>query len=182
MIPLLLGLLGCTGVGLLEQVKDDASRPEDTVMVIVAARDLYAGVRITEEDLYAVEIPPRYLPTGVYLSPEEVVGKVPTSRGLANEFVRTEWFSVHESPAGFVAADHRMVDLGHALRAGDPHILVDTARGCLLAEAATDGVRLAGANRGSSKLPVDRIPAVLEARARGQLAARSDTAEVPPCP
>ena len=32
---------------------DEAKRPEDTVMVIVAARDLYQGVTITEEDLYA---------------------------------------------------------------------------------------------------------------------------------
>ena len=48
---------------------DEAKRPEDTVMVIVAARDLYQGVTVTEEDLYAVQIPPKFLPEGVFLSP-----------------------------------------------------------------------------------------------------------------
>ena len=59
-------------------------------MVIVASRDLYQGVSITEEDLYAVQILPRYLPEGVFLSPEHVVGPIPRLRILANEFVRAE--------------------------------------------------------------------------------------------
>jgi pilus assembly protein CpaB len=73
------------------QVKiDEAKRPEDKVMVIVAARDLYQGVTINEEDLYAVQIPPKYLPAGVFLSPEHVVGRIPRERILANEFVRAD--------------------------------------------------------------------------------------------
>ena len=73
------------------QVKiDEAKRPEDKVMVIVAARDLYQGVTINEEDLYAVQIPPKYLPEGVFLSPEHVVGRIPRERILANEFVRAD--------------------------------------------------------------------------------------------
>jgi pilus assembly protein CpaB len=69
---------------------DEAKRPEDTVMVIVAARDLYQGVTITEDDLYAVQIPPKFLPGGVFLSPEHVVGRIPRERILANEFVRAD--------------------------------------------------------------------------------------------
>jgi len=82
---------------------DEAKRPEDTVMVIVAARDLYQGVTITEEDLYAVQIPPRFLPEGVFLSPEHVVGRIPRERILANEFVRADRLADPESGVGLNA-------------------------------------------------------------------------------
>ena len=72
--------------GLIEEAK----RPEDTVMVIVAARDLYQGVTVNEEDLYAVAIPPKYLPPDTFLAPEHVMGRVPRERILANEFIRAE--------------------------------------------------------------------------------------------
>lgn len=81
----------------------EARKPEDTVMVIVAARDLYQGVTITEEDLYAVEIPPRYLPEGVFLSPEHVVGRIPRERILANEFIRNDRLADPESGVGLNA-------------------------------------------------------------------------------
>jgi pilus assembly protein CpaB len=82
---------------------DEAKRPEDTVMVIVAARDLYQGVTITEEDLYAVQIPPKYLPEGVFLSPEHVVGRIPRERILANEFVRADRLADPEFGVGLNA-------------------------------------------------------------------------------
>jgi pilus assembly protein CpaB len=82
---------------------DEAKRPEDTVMVIVAARDLYQGVTITEEDLYGVQIPPRFLPEGVFLSPEHVVGRIPRERVLANEFVRADRLADPESGVGLNA-------------------------------------------------------------------------------
>ncbi|MCA9494691.1 MAG: Flp pilus assembly protein CpaB, partial [Myxococcales bacterium] len=82
---------------------DEAKRPEDTVMVIVAARDLYQGVTITEEDLYAVQIPPKFLPEGVFLSPEHVVGRIPRERILANEFVRADRLADPESGVGLNA-------------------------------------------------------------------------------
>ena len=81
----------------------EAKKPEDTVMVIVAARDLYQGVTITEEDLYAVEIPPRYLPENVFLSPEHVVGRIPRERILANEFIRADRLADPESGIGLNA-------------------------------------------------------------------------------
>ena len=82
---------------------DEAKKPEDTVMVIVAARDLYQGVTITEEDLYMVDIPPRYLPENVFLSPEHVVGRIPRERILANEFIRADRLADPESGAGLNA-------------------------------------------------------------------------------
>lgn len=81
----------------------EAKKPEDTVMVIVAARDLYQGVTISEEDLYAVEIPPRFLPENVFLSPEHVVGRIPRERILANEFIRADRLADPESGIGLNA-------------------------------------------------------------------------------
>lgn len=82
---------------------DEAKKPEDTVMVIVAARDLYPGVTIREEDLVAVEIPPRFMPEGVYLSPEHVVGQRPRERVLGNEFIRASRLANPESGEGLNA-------------------------------------------------------------------------------
>jgi len=98
---------------------DEAKRPEDMVMVIVAARDLYQGVTITEEDLYAVQIPPKYLPEGVFLSPEHVVGRIPRERILANEFVRADRLADPESGIGLNAIIPRgMRALSVAVRDG----------------------------------------------------------------
>lgn len=82
---------------------EDAKRPEDTVMVIVANRDLYPGVTITEDDLFAIGIAPRYLPEGVYLSPDHVIGRIPRERILANEFVRSNRLADPESGIGLNA-------------------------------------------------------------------------------
>lgn len=90
-------------IGNYQREIEEARRPEDTVMVIVAARDLYQGVTITEEDLYAVEIPPKYLPDGVFLSPEHVVGRIPRERVLANEFIRADRLADPESGVGLNA-------------------------------------------------------------------------------
>jgi len=86
-----------------EQALEDQRQPEDTVMVMVAARDLYQGITITEEDLYAIEIPPRFLSEGVFLSPDHVVGRIPRERVLANEFVRSSRLANPESGIGMNA-------------------------------------------------------------------------------
>lgn len=78
------------GVLQLQAYRIERQRPEDTVMVMVAARQLQAGVTITEEDLVAIEIPPRFLPPGVFITPELVVGRAPSESILVNEFVREE--------------------------------------------------------------------------------------------
>jgi pilus assembly protein CpaB len=69
-------------------------------MVLVAARDLYPGVAITEDDLVAVSIPPRFLPSGVFLTPDHVIGQRPRERVLANEFLRASRLADPESGAG----------------------------------------------------------------------------------
>ena len=119
--------------GLISGYEDALQRQnqaEDSVMVLVAARDLYQGITITEEDLYAVQIKPRYLPEGVFLSPEHVVGRIPRERVLANEFVRAGRLADPESGTGLHAVVPRgmraiSVDVGDGaalsgfLRPGD---------------------------------------------------------------
>ncbi len=80
-----------------------ASEPEETVMVMVAARNLYQGITIEEADLYAVAIAPRYLPENVFLAPEYLVGRTPRERILANEFVRSDRLANPESGVGMNA-------------------------------------------------------------------------------
>lgn len=86
-----------------QQQIEEAKRPEDTVMAIVAARDLYPGVAIAEDDLYAIEIAPRYLPDGSFLSPDHVIGRVPRERVLANELVRAGRLADPEAGVGLNA-------------------------------------------------------------------------------
>ncbi|MBT3220107.1 MAG: Flp pilus assembly protein CpaB [Proteobacteria bacterium] len=81
----------------------EAQKPEDTVMVIVSTRDLHQGVAIREEDIMMVEIPPRFLGEGTFLSPEFVVGRIPRERILANEFIRGERLSDPEQGVGLNA-------------------------------------------------------------------------------
>lgn len=70
---------------------DPAAPPNtDLVMAIVSARALEAGTVIAEPDLYAVQIPLRYLSSGVFLSPNDVVGRTVCENILPNEFVRAE--------------------------------------------------------------------------------------------
>lgn len=68
----------------------EAQKPPETVDVVVAARDLYMGVSITEEDLFMTQIPPEYLPETVFTSKDQVVGRTPRERVLSNEFIRSE--------------------------------------------------------------------------------------------
>jgi Flp pilus assembly protein CpaB len=87
--------------GVKQALRDLSGEPQptlDTVMVIVAARDLPMGHLIEEEDLYAVQIEPRYLSEGVFLSPVHVVGRNVCQRIVANEFVRAERLWDPEGP------------------------------------------------------------------------------------
>ena len=47
-----------------------------------------------------VQIPPKLLPEGVFLTPERVVGRIPRERVLANDLVRAERLSDPESGVG----------------------------------------------------------------------------------
>lgn len=57
---------------------------------IVAQRDLFPGLTITEDDVVLLEIPDDVVPINGFANPQEVVGRIPRERILANEFVRRE--------------------------------------------------------------------------------------------
>lgn len=78
-------------------------RPPDTKMAIIAARDLFQGIKITEEDIAAVEIPEKYLPHNGYVAAEHVIGRVPRERILINEFIREERLADPEEGVGLNA-------------------------------------------------------------------------------
>ncbi len=72
-----------------ESQLDRMSTEPDRVRVAVASKDLYQGVPIADDDLYTVEVEPRYLPEGSYMGAEYLVGRIPRERILADEVVRS---------------------------------------------------------------------------------------------
>jgi len=81
----------------------EAQMPEEVVQVMVAARDLYQGRTITEEDLTMTELPPTFVPDSVLRQPEQATGRVPRERILANEFIREERLADPEAGLGLNA-------------------------------------------------------------------------------
>jgi pilus assembly protein CpaB len=66
-----------------------ARQSPNSVSVVVAARDLNVGVTIAPEDVVEVDMLPELLPaSGTFASLEEVVGRTPRERVLANELLR----------------------------------------------------------------------------------------------
>ena len=80
-----------------------AKRPAPTTMVVIAARDLYQGVKVAEADISLIEIPEAYAPKGSFDSLDSVVGRIPRERVLANEFVREERLSNPDEGVGLNA-------------------------------------------------------------------------------
>jgi pilus assembly protein CpaB len=81
----------------------EAQMPEEVVQVMVAARDLYQGRTITQEDLTMTELPPTFVPDSVLRQPEQATGRVPRERILANEFIREERLADPEAGLGLNA-------------------------------------------------------------------------------
>lgn len=86
-----------------EQVAAANARPE-TVRSVVAVRDLYMGLPITQEDVSIQEIPPAMVPTDMaFQSVDEVVGRTPRERILANEVIRSERLARRDAGIGLNA-------------------------------------------------------------------------------
>ena len=126
-----LGALVVLGVGFYFMLQSyskqitNANQREATTYVIVAYTDLYQGVTIMEKDLFAVEIPPKYLyqqggaESGLFNSPEHVVGRIPRERILANEFIREERLADPESGTGLnalIPRNMRAIECGYQRR------------------------------------------------------------------
>lgn len=87
----------------------EAEREDPVEMYIVAGAELNQGIEITENDLFLVEIPPKYLyleggtESGLYKNYEQVVGRMPRERILANEFIRRERLADEKTGVGLNA-------------------------------------------------------------------------------
>jgi pilus assembly protein CpaB len=81
----------------------EASIPEEVIPVVVAARDLTQGRTITWEDLYYIQMPTAFIPEAAIRNGEDVVGRVPRERVLANEFLREERLAHRDAGMGLNA-------------------------------------------------------------------------------
>jgi pilus assembly protein CpaB len=74
-----------------EQELAEAQRPKETLDVMIAARDLVVGNPISEEDVVVrAMVPGMVAEEGVFSTMEDVVGRTPRERILANEPIRDE--------------------------------------------------------------------------------------------
>ena len=81
----------------------EASIPEEIIPVIVAAADLPQGSTITWDNLYYIQMPAAFIPEAAIRNGEDVVGRVPRERILANEFLREERLAHRDAGMGLNA-------------------------------------------------------------------------------
>lgn len=85
-----------------------ANKPPETLQVVVARRNLYTGIQVTPDDVVVREVMPQMVPqdtdgTQVFKSLEEVLGRTPKERILANEIIRGERLARRNSGEGLNA-------------------------------------------------------------------------------
>jgi pilus assembly protein CpaB len=82
----------------------ESKLPEDTVLAVVAARDLNVGVTIGPDDVVEAYLLPSLLPeAGTFTSVDELVGRTPRERVLANEIVRERRLALADAGVGLNA-------------------------------------------------------------------------------
>ena len=87
-----------------ENQLEEASKPQETVDVVVATRNLYMGLPIGEDDVAVVKLVPEIVPADVtFTSKDAVLGRIPKERVLAQEILRTERLARRESGVGLNA-------------------------------------------------------------------------------
>ena len=104
--------LGVVVVGLYQQYVvriAEAEREEHVEFYLVAASELNPGIPITENDLFAVEIAPRYLHkqggegSNLFTNYEKIRSRMPKERILPNEFIREERLADKDAGTGLNA-------------------------------------------------------------------------------
>ena len=89
--------------GYQRQVEQATARPP-MVEAVVAVRDLYMGIPITQEDVAVRKLMPEMVPGDeTFQSVDEVVGRTPRERVLANELIRTERLARRDAGIGLNA-------------------------------------------------------------------------------
>ncbi|MCB9743156.1 MAG: Flp pilus assembly protein CpaB [Alphaproteobacteria bacterium] len=86
------------------QVEQIKKAQENTVDVVVATRNLYMGLPIQEGDVAARALAPEMVPAEVvFTSVDEVLGRTPKERILANEILRVERLAKRDAGVGLNA-------------------------------------------------------------------------------
>jgi pilus assembly protein CpaB len=80
-----------------------ASKPEETIPVVVAKHTLNQGQTLGELDLEVKEVVPAFVPDTVFHAVQEVVGRVPGERIIIGEYVRRERLADPEAGVGLNA-------------------------------------------------------------------------------
>jgi len=81
-----------------------AKRPPETVPVVVATRSLDMGVMITDQDIVLRLLLPEMVPEGkIFGAIDDVVGRTPKTKILANELVRHERLASIDAGSGLNA-------------------------------------------------------------------------------
>jgi SAF domain len=153
---------------------------EEDVYVVVAARDLYQGVPITEHDLYGLSMPARFVPADTFRDPRDVVGRSPFLRILANDVVRGGRLADEERGVGLNALAPRgthAVSLAFGADDGPAEVLAPGVWVDLVAPPAEDPVtckvlrvRPSGpTTEVIAAVPSDRVPRVVHAAEADQL-------------
>ena len=101
------GLTAALVVNVLRNSREklaEAQKPPETTSVVVARRDLYIGLPITEEDVVIRDLLPDMIPGEmVFETVDEVIRRVPRERVLANEPLRQERLAQREAGIGLNA-------------------------------------------------------------------------------
>lgn len=100
--------MACYGVLQLinrtNQLAEQASKPRETVPVVVATHDMYMGVPITDLDVTVTQLDPVMVPSdNTFKSLDEVRGRTPRERILANEMIREERLARPDAGVGLNA-------------------------------------------------------------------------------
>lgn len=110
------------GVAILATLSVLAPPPPDTVTVVVAARDLPAGTRLSAEDLQEREHPVGLVPRGAFASTTGLVGRLlATGTSSGAPLDRSDLVEAQRARPGRMLVPFRLQDAGVAglLRVGD---------------------------------------------------------------
>lgn len=102
-IALIAGGLFYSALGAKKRELIAASAKEETVLVVMARKDLTQGGTIKAAHVMLKDMPPEFIPETVFYNLNEVIGRVPQERILANEFIREERLADPEAGVGLNA-------------------------------------------------------------------------------
>lgn len=98
------GYFVLTLVNRSQALAQEAAKPKERISVVVALHDLYMGVPITDQDVIVTQLDPLMVPPeNTFKSMDEIRGRTPRERILANEMIREERLARPDAGVGLNA-------------------------------------------------------------------------------